>query len=121
MHFRPVTWARPDVERALRQTNPLFHAEESEPPTACFLPLKSFPIIEDTDPDSFGSPKQSHHNHRGFRMLQHILKGFLRHAIEAGGHLDGNRFRHVSRDVLNGKRRALCKLVGMILNRRFEA
>ena len=121
MHFRPVTWARPDMERALRQTNPLFHAEESEPPTAGFLPLKSFPIIEDTDPDSCGSPKQSHHNHRGFGMLQHILEGFLRHAIEAGGHLDGNRFRHVSGDVPNGKRRALCKLVGMILNRRFEA
>lgn len=54
-------------------------------------------------------------------MLQYVLERFLRHAIEAGGHLDGDRFRHVSRDIPNGKRRALCELVGMILNGCFEA
>jgi len=54
-------------------------------------------------------------------MLQHVLERFLRHTIEAGSHLDGDRFRHVSRDISNGKRRALCELVGMILNCRFEA
>lgn len=119
MDLRSLAGTTSNTKGALKETHPLFHADEPQPASGGFYRFlnKSLSVVADTDSHACGGAEQTDQHLRGLGMLEYILETFLRHAVEAGRNVHWKGPGYISLRVLDLQTGTATEVIDLISDR----